>query len=543
MSTFVRHDTCPKCGSEDNLGIYNDHEHCFGFDCDYHKNYNNKGGVAKVEKKSSTNIIPLPAIKMPGIKSRGIDATSVAKYQVSVSQKDDNPIEAVFPKFSQDNQHVANQVRYEDKKFKTEGPISGTKLFGQNSFPEGGRSITVTEGFYDAMAAFQITGSRYPNVGVMSASSAKKEVVDNFEYLNSFDTIIFNFDNDDPGQKAAKECAILFDPGKVKILKLSKFKDANEYLLNGQGKDYVDEWYRAPTYMPDGIQLGSDARLRDEVLKYVEPRSVPYPWKGLNEKTYGVRTSELVLLTADTGVGKTSVMKEIEYSLLFNEDLMKEDIGVGFLHLEEPKRKLALGLMSIHNDKPYHFPDVERTEEELEKAYDEVINTSRVVIWDHFGSNDIDVVLAKIRHMAALGCKYIMVDHLSIIVSDQSGDERKQLDEISTKIKTLTMNLDISVFCVIHINRQGQVRGSAGPEQVANVVIRLERDKKELNEWRRNITRLTVEKNREYGRTGPACWLHYNETTGRLDELSADLAYEYEHGGTNTGHEFDDMKE
>src|SRR3546814_3391892 len=61
-------------------------------------------------------------------------------------------------------------------------------------------------------------------------------------------------------------------------------------------------------------------------------------------------------------------------------------------------------------------------------------------------SNDIDVVLAKIRHMAALGCRYIMVDHLSIIVSDQSGDERKQLDEISTKIKTLTMNLDIAVF-------------------------------------------------------------------------------------------------
>jgi twinkle protein len=541
LSNFVRHDTCPKCGSEDNLGIYDDHEHCFGFDCDYHKNYNNKGAIAKLEKKSTTDIIPLPSVKMPGIKARGLDATTVAKYQVSVSQKDDNPIEAVFPKFSQDNQHVGNQVRYEGKKFKTEGTIKDTKLFGQNSFPQGGRSITVTEGVYDAMAAFQITGSRYPNVAVMSASSAKKEVVANFEYLNSFETIIFNFDSDDPGQKAAKECAILFDPGKVKILKLDKFKDANDYLLEGQGKAYVDEWYRAPTYMPDGIQLGSDARLKDEILKYVEPRSIPYPWKGLNSKTFGIRTSELVLMTAETGIGKTSVMKEIEYALLFNEELKQEDVGVGFLHLEEPKRDLALGLMSIHKNKPYHFPDVERTEEELAEAYEETINTDRVVIWDHFGSNDIDVVLAKIRHMAALGCKYIMVDHLSIIVSDQSGDERKQLDEISTKIKTLTMNLDIAVFCVIHVNRQGQVRGSAGPEQVANLILRLERDKKDLNEWRRNITRITVEKNRKYGRTGPACYLHYNEMTGRLDELSDELAYEYEHGGTNTGHEFDEM--
>src|SRR3546814_1609637 len=68
-------------------------------------------------------------------------------------------------------------------------------------------------------------------------------------------------------------------------------------------------------------------------------------------------------------------MKEIEYALLFHPDLIKEEVGVGFLHLEEPKRKLAQGLMSIHNNKPYHFPDVERTAEELMQAYDEVINT------------------------------------------------------------------------------------------------------------------------------------------------------------------------
>ena len=107
------------------------------------------------------------------------------------------------------------------------------------------------------------------------------------------------------------------------------------------------------------------------------------------------------------------------------------------------------------------------------------------------------------------------------------------------EIKTLTMNLDIAVFCVIHINRQGQVRGSAGPEQVANIIIRLERDKKEANEWRRNVTKLSVEKNRKFGRTGPACYLYYSEVTGRLEELSKELTQEYEQGGSNVGREFD----
>lgn len=492
----------------------------------------------KSKPRDKAKMISLPRKTQPSLPHRRIESATVNKYKVTVVTSDDSPMEAVFPRFK-DGEHVANQVRFKDKEFKVEGEIKHAELFGQEGFPEGGKSITVTEGYYDTLSAFQLTGSRYPNVGVMSASSAKKEIVNNFEYLDSFDQIIINFDSDKPGQDAAKTVAQLFAPGKVRILKLERGKDANEYLTNGWIKEYVNEWFRAPSYMPDGLQLGNDPELLEEIIAYKEPRSIPYPWEGLNYKTYGIRTSELVLLTADTGVGKTSVMKEIEYALLTHPDLIDEGVGVGFLHLEEPKRDLALGLMSVHNNKPYHFPDVERTEEELRNAYHDVLDTDRVVIWDHFGSNDIDVVLAKIRHMAALGCKYIMVDHLSIIVSDQSGDERKQLDEISTKIKTLTMNLDIAVFCVIHINRQGQVRGSAGPEQVANIILRLERDKKEIDEWRRNITKITVEKNRKFGRTGPACYLFYNEMTGRLEELNREMAERYEKGEGIAGHEFE----
>jgi twinkle protein len=278
----------------------------------------------------------------------------------------------------------------------------------------------------------------------------------------------------------------------------------------------------------------------DEIENHKTPHSVPYPWQGLNDKTYGLRRSEFVLITADTGVGKTSICKEIEYSLLMNPELIEENVGVGFLHFEEPKYDTAIGLMSIHANKPFHLPDVERTVEELRSAYDAVINNDRVVIWDHFGSNDIDVVLAKIRHMAALGCRYIVLDHLSIVVSDQSGDERKQLDEISTKLKTLTMNLDISCICVIHINRKGEVRGSAGPEQVSNIVMRLERDKKELDPFRRNVTRITIEKNRFCGRTGPACYLYYNDLTNRLEELTdPEVIMAFENGTSMAGHEFD----
>lgn len=542
MSKFLRHESCPTCGSADNLAIYDDHEHCFSEGCDHHKSYDYEGAT-KISSKAKhenehlvKNIVPLPT-KTGSIKERGLDGSTVEKYKVTTDYSDE--VEAIFPRFDSEGRHVANQIRLVDKEFRSQGDPKSACLFGQQLYPEGGRSITITEGYYDTLAAFQMTGSRYPNVGVQSASTAKTEVVKSFEYLNSFDEIILNFDNDEPGQKAAKDCAVLFNPGKVRILSLSKHKDANDYLMNGLSKEYINEWFRAPPYMPDGLLLGNDPALLDNIINYDEPESIPFPWEGLNRSLYGLRLGELTLLMADTGAGKTTFMKEMEYGILMNEDLIARKYGAGFLHLEEPKRDTAIGLMSIYKNKPLHLPDVQKTTEELIEAYNAVINNDRVVIYDHFGSNDIDIILSKVRHMAALGCKYIFLDHLSIIVSDQSGDERKQLDEISTKLKTLTMNLNICLVCVIHINRQGLARGSAGPEQVANNVVRLVRDKNEVDEWRRNITVMIVEKCRLSGRTGPAAWVYYNSMTGRLEEITdRELIDQFERGGSLAGHEF-----
>lgn len=544
MSKFIEHGPCPECGSSDALGIYDDNEHCFS--CGYHKKYGESIISDKHEVKHSADreVTGLPVYDQIAIKDRGINASTVNKYKVTVNTNPESIVGHIYPYFDEDGAHVANKVRRKgEKAFYTEGDISRARLFGQQLFQPGGKAITIVEGECDALAGFQLTGSRYPCVSVKNAAVAKKDCVDSFEYLNSFEKIVICFDNDVPGQKAAQEVAQLFAPGKAHILKLEKAKDANDYLIQGLEKEFVNEWFRAPVYTADGLLVGSDPKLLDDIINYKEPHCIPYPWEGLNKALYGLRLSELTLFTADTGIGKTTFLKEIEYQLLQDEELKEKGYGVGFLHLEEPKRDTALGLMSIHHNKPYHLPDTHKTTEELTNAYNDVVNTNRVVIWDHFGSNDIDVVLDKIRHMVALGCRYIVIDHLSIIVSDQSGDERKQLDEISTKLKTLTMNLGISCICVIHINRQGLIRGSAGPEQVANNVIRLERDKKEQDEWRRNITRMVVEKCRLSGRTGPSAWVYYNPMTGRLEELTQEAADLFERGGNPAGHEFDLIKE
>lgn len=539
-SDFQKHLACPECGSSDGAALYSD-GHTFCHICQTYRGtkeqveeFNNEVADAKALK-----ILPLGKDFTP-LPDRKISEATARKYGVQFQPND--KVQHVYPYFDKDGRHVGNKLRLQGPKkdFVTEGIFDQTVLFGQQLFPSGSaQGITITEGECDALAVFEMSGSRYPVVSLKNgASNAAKDCANVFEYLNSFEKIVLCFDKDEgkinpktgeiryPGQEAALAVASLpFPLGKVHILTLALGKDANEYIVAGKLKEFVAEWWKAPRYMPTGLKLGRD--MWDEIKTPRNYETIPYPWDTLNRMTYGLRLSEVVLITGETGDGKTSIIKEIEHHILAHSKL-----GLGVLHLEEPNNDTALGLMSITANKPLHLPDVREgvTEPELRRYYDDTINHDRLVVYDHFGSNSIDVVLAKIRHMHALGCRYIVLDHLSILVSDQSGDERKQLDEISTKLKTLCMELNIAVIAVIHLNRQGLIRSSAGPEQLANIVMQIFRKKEDLDDWRRNVTKLVIKKNRFCGRTGPSTYLFYDPMTGRLSELSKEDIQKYEAG-------------
>lgn len=532
-SKFIKHISCDECDSSDANSLYDDgHTHCFS--C---------GSTTFPEgDKSNDRRLKELGTKFTDLNDRKISRASAEKYGI---WRDGDT--TYFPYFI-DGKHASNKVRYPDKEFSVEGDIKHSGLFGSQLFPAGSaKFITLVEGEYDAAATYELTGSRWPSVSLRNgADGATKCVADCFEYLNSFPNIVICFDKDEakvnertgairyPGQEAAVAVAGMFPIGKVKILTLADAKDANDYLKAGKREQFNREWWASPSFTPSGLKLGRS--MWDEISERKSYETVPYPWDLLNTQTYGIRLSEFVVFTAETGVGKTSVLKEIEYHIR----KVSPDAGIGLLHLEETNADTALGLMSIEANLPLHLPDVREfvKQEELRGYFDRVIDTDKLVIYDHFGSNSIQEILNKVRHMHNLGCKYIILDHLSIVVSDQSGDERKQLDEISTKLKTLCMELNIAVIAVIHVNRQGQIRGTAGVEQLANIVIKLHREKLSEDPWRRNVVKLVVEKNRFCGRTGPGAYLHYNPDTGRLIELSQEQIQVYNNGGNAPDHQW-----
>lgn len=527
-----RHQPCPKCPSSDAMSIYEDNKgkqfwKCFS--C---------GESAQLSEKVPSPITedvdseaPAQLTKQPGrivaIPERDLSKETAQFFGVYTKADEWS--------FTYDGGFKVRKKELNAKGKKEMFSIGKIKgLFGQDKFPGGGRYVTITEGEFDACAAFQMTGSKYPTVSVRNGTEgAVKDCQDAYEWLNSFENIVVCFDADEPGQKAAKAVGELFG-NKVKIVKLAKYKDANEYLSNRASAEFVKAWWSAEEFRPDGVVNGAD--LWEELNQPVQPAAVMYPYKGLNELTYGVRTGELVTVTGGTGLGKSQFLRELCWQIL-----QKTDDKLGLLFMEENIQKTGKGLMSLAANKPLHLPTTVSTEEERREAFMKTMGGRRVELYKHFGSSAIDNLVNKIRYFAkGAGCKYIFFDHVSIAVSSQqNGDERKALDEIMTKLAMVVQECNIALFCVSHLKRSdgqpheeggrvtlGQLRGTGGIAQLSDITIALERDGQHDDPIIRNTTYMRVLKNRFSGDTGPAGAALYYKDTGRMLEYEPEQAAE-----------------
>jgi len=525
------HQPCPDCGSSDALAIYESNTYCFS--CKQWKPLNDEGESIVSTSTKRQPMATHKELSFTSIPDRHIELETCKKYGVQTGfNKHDQEIH-LYPYYSKEGDNVINKVRVVDeKKFYSEGESGvDTTLFGQQLFKEGGKFITVCEGEVDCLSAYQMLGSKWPVISVRNgAASAPTEIKRNLDYLSTFQNIVLCFDSDGPGQKAMKDIANLLEPGSCKIMHLTR-KDANEYLMEGKTQQFVNDFWNARTFTPEGIICGPD--LRERLLSETTVQSLPYPWDGLNAITYGMRKNELVLVTAGSGIGKSSVMRELVHYIITNTDEK-----VGCLFLEESVRQTGLGILSVEASKRFHITseeDRDWTVEDKEKALDNLNDLEQVVFWNHFGSSTLENLLTRVRYMVkGLDCQYIILDHISMVVYETTN-ERKAIDDIMVKLRTLVQELGIHLIVVSHLSRpQGtgheegsnvslnQLRGSHSLAQLPDMIYALERNTQALDESERNRTWIRVLKNRFSGESGPATLLQWHKQTGRLSEIPFD---------------------
>jgi twinkle protein len=542
QSTFVKHKLpCPSCGGSDPVSMNEDGSaKCFSCGT-FFTDYKNPKGPTTINKVNSTSYLNAYTGTTGSLPDRNISEKTANKYGVRVVYNSDGSIaEHIYPYYN-GNEIVAVKTRYvTNKSFRVSGTYEGTGLFGEQLYGKSKLPLTITEGECDAMSVVDL-GIKSAVVSIKRGSAgAVRDIRDSIEFVESFDKVIICFDNDKAGRKAARDVARILKPGKAKILQLPNgYKDANDMLNNKRFAEFTKAWFEAKTYTPSGIlELSSK---KDNWLKREIKESIAFPYEGLNQKLYGLRKNELLTLTGGTGLGKSSVVRELEHWLI-----KQTDDNIGIMALEENWQRTADGIVSIEaNDRLYINEIRDRyNEEDLSKLFDSTIQEGRVFIHSHLGVHDIDEIFSKLRYMiVGCECKWVIIDHLHMLVSSLTdGDERRGIDLLMTKLRSLVEETGVGMILVSHLRRVAgdaghergvqvslsHLRGSQSIAQLSDSVVAVERNQQADDVAEANTTVVRVLKSRYTGYTGYACSLTYDADTGRLSELTDEDTFENE---------------
>lgn len=516
------HFPCKKCPSSDAAAHYSSGwSHCFSCGANYR--------WAEGDVLQEVTIRKKPIMEefkgiYKDVSARKITQQSMEEWDVQFFKYKDVSPAYIFNYYNKDKQLTGQKLKLQDGTYKINGKIED--LYGIHRINSGGKYVIITEGEFDAVAVSQIQDHKYATLSIPhGAQSAKKYLAQNMQFLEEkFQQIILMFDMDKPGQAAAQECARIFTPGKCKIASFSE-KDACDMLKAGKHEELIKSIFFAKEYKPEGIVSISD--IRKNISTKVKA-GLSFPWEPLTKLTNGFRKEEMIVLAAGTGVGKTTIFKEI-----ITHFRTEHNQKIGVLFLEENVNHTLKTLAGMVVNKPIHIAGHEVSEDVLDRALDILDGEGdSIEFFDHFGSTEFETISQNIRWMVAKGADYIFFDHITALIDGEDFID-KLLGKYSKELAQMTRELNFGLAIISHLNTPdgesheegGRVKikhiyGGRKLGQWANYIIALERNQQDVE--RGQITTVRILKDRDSGQaTGKTFELKFNVDTGRLEEYVA----------------------
>jgi len=177
---------------------------------------------------------------------------------------------------------------------------------------------------------------------------------------------------------------------------------------------------------------------------------------------------------------------------------------------------------------------------ELKEGFDKVFGDDRVIVLDHQGSMSDNSIVDKLEYMALMGCKYLFIDHITILVSEGvenlTGNEAQ--DKVMNDLLRIVKRHPVWIGLVSHLRKapggsksfeEGKlpslddIRGSGSIKQISFDVISFARHLTATSEKERNSIKMRILKSRYSGLTGVVRGACYNYETGRLIGLTEDV--------------------
>ena len=513
MSRYIQ-GPCPACPSSDAYTTYEDGSYCYS--C----------GHSTKEKANEMDRSNNNTQSVPANESRLLEINSFSSH--SSSYRDISPY--VYEKFgvkaksnsqyypyTDDNGEVVAYKERQciDKKFFIHGNFNNIQLFGQSNFTPGGKKLVITEGEIDCLSiaeAFNQKGNIYPVVSIPSATGSAA-LIRQRDWIRTFNEVILWFDNDEAGQKAIEQAAKVIGYEKVKIVK-SPRKDANEVLKEDGANILSTSIWNAINYSPAGILTNGDIWKKYEEHKLIE--SIPYPecLAGLNDKLKGMREGEITLFTSGTGSGKSTVIKEILFDLINTHERK-----IGLVSLEESVHDTVSKFLAMNEG------DEVKTKKMLKNVY----------MLDHQGSVGDSSLVDKIELMALMGCTHIVLDHITIAVSEgaEGLEGNAAIDKVMSDLLKVVKKHNIWLGLVSHLRKAmggksfeeghlasiDDIKGSGSIKQISFDIIAFARNLVAKEDIEQRTVQFRVLKSRFTGLTGDAGSATYNRETTRLEAV------------------------
>lgn len=539
---------CEECGSSDSLGYYDDHKTCYGA-CNKTWFYDNgeKGKLREEEPIDFEEVIntinAVQELPIRGVKERDLPMDVMELYGVHTEINADGSLGSRYYPWYQGGEITTYKQKTPEKKFFLHGDTrilnrQKTELFGQHLFKGGQKTLIITEGEDDCLAMQRAYLKKYkrpfPVVSVFNSNDVQT-VVKNIEWVNSFEKVILWGDNDknDAGKKLMDQVAKVIGPAKAHLVYEHKHKDANEALIK-EGFEYlISAVWNAQPFQPAGFVRGEELWTKFQERKEVECLEYPKCLSGINKKLKGMRKGEIVLFVSGTGSGKTTVTKEIMLQIIADESQT-----LGIMSLEEDVGETVQKLIEMYIGKDVDS-DNPPTESEQRAAFDYLFGHGRVIVLDHQGSVSDDSLIDKMRAMCAMGINNIILDHITIAVSEGndnlSGNEA--IDKMMSDLLKLVKGWPVWLGVISHLRKVGaggksfeeghmpsmdDIKGSGSIKQICFDIIAFSRDMTHESERERNTISIMVLKARRTGKTGPAGRAYYDWKTKRLNKIAGD---------------------
>ena len=493
--TFKGKVSCPACKSRDNVGVYLDPDGKYRADCfgcgqhyedidpmDPRFDYRQWDGVSEAMEKIPEGPTPYMQVYQYQKKETVEDVNTYqyarvpGRWDLEESQyfgvrmsigNNGQPDAVYYPRYRDGKVASYKKRILETKQFSVIGGESNNELFGMQHVPDGVPCLILTEGEDDAGAArkmFRLWGKNYPVTSIPTGATVNADtgegIIDKplkrqLPRLAAAQVVYLCLDQDTPGHALARALADeLAVHTEVKIMNMP-LKDAREMENSGRREEFYHAFLNAVTYVPDQLIWAADIPEEEIMRPLNEGLVLPLP--ELQAKMHGVRygpgTGELTLISGGPSVGKSSLLRWIQFSLLQQYQQLK----IGTIYLEEQYTKSMQGMVAQYWKIPLPELRVNPNMLTLEQWREaKAFAGYRQCFMKHFGSIASGKLMNKLYHMHRMGIQIIALDHISMVVAGQHGSrggERKDIDMLMQNLANFCVVTGCHVFAVVHLKR------------------------------------------------------------------------------------------